>query len=365
MPLARTFVLLVLPVTLLLAPARGDVVHLTDGRTIEGETRHTPEGLEVTVKHGRVVIPHDQVKRLEIRETARQTYARLLEALAGDDLEGLLELIEHCAAHELEAEARPLLEEARLRAPDAPRLHAAYQRLDFHLEDGEWVPPEVWYPKNGYVRDRGRWLTAEQARLARASRDLRELRERREDLEREVRRAERALSEEDRALATVERRLGELEAFETALPARVAAAQETLRAREQDLAYAREQHLLARYRYQLWCRTPCGCGQVCAWELRRAALYQDLLGWSGSRVPAAERARNDALAAVQQLLRAQGELPTRMAAARLRVNEAAGKRAAAASALELARIDAEQAAAELARAEQERAAAKAAARAPR
>ncbi len=364
-PIPLLVALLVAAAPVTTTPVWADVVYLKDGRVLEGETRETPAGLEVSVKHGAVVVPHDQVARLEIRETPRQAYARLLEALQPADGGALLELIEHCAAHGLEQEARPLLAEAALRVGEdedlALRLRGAYLRLDFRQEEGEWVPPEVWYPRHGYVRDRGRWLTPAQARLVHASRDLRAQEGRRKEAQEAVDDALRAVEVARRRVQAADRHLARATAAETLLPGQIAAARETLRARESDLAFARQQALLARDRYDLWRASPCACTEAaCTWDARRVALYQDLIACNG-RVPGAEAARDQALAEVQALLQAQATLPARRAAARERVLEAEQGLSEAEARHEVTVLDLERVQDVVSRAEQERAAAKAAA----
>ena len=72
---------LVLLLTLPLV-ASADVVHLKDGGTVSGETERTPAGIRVQQGLGTVLIPHDQVLRVEELETPRQVYGRRKKLLA-------------------------------------------------------------------------------------------------------------------------------------------------------------------------------------------------------------------------------------------------------------------------------------------
>lgn len=165
---------------LLLGPglARADVVFLKDGRTIEGVVA-SAEGKSVVVSRalGAVEIPRDQVDRIERRETPEQELARRTSSLTPGDHDAALSLLRFCLSNGFDAEARTLATQLQRERPGIAGLAAAWAELDFHVVDGEWVAPEVYYPARGYERVNGRWLAPEHARLRRASRGREDARE--------------------------------------------------------------------------------------------------------------------------------------------------------------------------------------------
>lgn len=161
--------------------ASADIIFLKDGRKLEGETKWTPKGLEIRMKHGTVLVKKDQVIRVETTEMPRQEYERRLGELQPTDLEGVVELARFCIKSKFLKEARKLLlrvidetefvvqdpvdgeeppnEEKRLEAQRV-RLTAedGLGQLDFHFVEGKWLPPEEFYPARGYTKKRGKWI---------------------------------------------------------------------------------------------------------------------------------------------------------------------------------------------------------------
>lgn len=110
---------------LLLGPAaRADVVHLHNGRTIEGEVvEHTTERVAIKLPAGKISFPTSQVERVERRRTAQQEFgerARRTDMTDPDAIDGLA----------LWASARGLGEEAQ-----ALQVMASGLRLEERIEE--------------------------------------------------------------------------------------------------------------------------------------------------------------------------------------------------------------------------------------
>jgi hypothetical protein len=306
------------------APAAADMVHLKNGKTLEGVVTRTAKGVQVEQRFGTVLIPHGEVEKIELRQTPEQVLAERLAELKAGDAEGALDLASFCLEHELTKAARELaLERVLPHAPDDRRLHHLLRALDFHLERGQWLPPEVYYPRKGFVRHKGAWITHE-AMAVRVARGTEEARE--QDLKAALKRAEEAsrdLARAQQRLAWTEEEIAQVAADRARLPALRQAAEVALRAREQDLALASMRALEARRQFDGWRARHCGCAPAhgtphvssCGWESRRAWLWGELS--RAQRLERDARAGRDAAAnEVQRLLHEEARLADREAAAR-------------------------------------------------
>lgn len=333
-PRARSLILTFALATL--AAARADVVTLKNGRTIEGVVQEDGDSLVVVRRLGAVRVPREDVASVEVRETPEQELARRVLALQPGDHAAALDLGRFCVAHEFTDEARSLARHVQREAPATDGLAGLWDALDFHRIDGEWVAPEVYYPANGWEKVAGRWTPPEEVRVLRASRARRDA-ERALDLARAgASRVERASLDAERALERARGDVDRLEASGPALEAARVAADAELRAREQDLRYAEDAAREARLRYDGWIVVPRGADD-CDWETRRVLL------WSGySRrdrdVDAARRARDAALARMQQVAADAVRLPERLAAARADLRRVEVDTAATTDALAAARL---------------------------
>jgi hypothetical protein len=316
--------------------ARADVVKLKDGRTIEGVVEQDGDSLVVVRRLGAVRVPREDVASVEVRETPEQELARRVLALQPGDHAAALDLARFCANHEFTDEARSLARHVQREAPAIDGLAALWDALDFHQVDGEWVAPEVYYPANGWEKLSGRWTPPEEVRVFRASRGRRDAERALEVARADAARVERGSRDAERGLERARLEVDNLEAAGPALEAARVAADAALRAREADLRYAEDAAREARLRYDGWVVLQRGADD-CAWETRRVLL------WSGySRcdrdVDAARRARDAALAHMQQVAADAVRLPERLAAARGDLRRAEADHAAAADALAAARL---------------------------
>jgi len=117
---------------------RADIVHLTNGGTLEGDVTYQDDRVVVTTKFGSVTVPREQVLRVEHVASPEERYQEKAKALGPDDAEGHYQLALWCQQQErLEEEAVKEAEAALAADPD----HAGAHEL------------------LGHVRFRGRWLT--------------------------------------------------------------------------------------------------------------------------------------------------------------------------------------------------------------
>lgn len=130
-----------LPVLLLVVlvsgPAGGDIVHLRNGRTLEGEVTYRGDEVVVKVGRGSITLKREEVLRVEHVPTPQEEYQERARALRPDDVEGHYRLALWCREQGLKAECEA---EARAVLAEAPGHEGAHRLL-------------------GHVRFRGRWVS--------------------------------------------------------------------------------------------------------------------------------------------------------------------------------------------------------------
>jgi len=139
--------------------ARADIVHLRDGRRLEG--RVLSEDDEKTVletRFGTISIARGDIKRIERKLTPREKARAEFEALDAGDRDGLLALADRCEKERFKSLASEILREALDRWPDDEEVRA---RLGFVRHEGEWVTEAEHYRLKGYVRYDRKWYAPE------------------------------------------------------------------------------------------------------------------------------------------------------------------------------------------------------------
>ncbi len=120
----RALVLALVSVLVLPALASADVIHLTNGRTMEGQVLKTKKGMiHLKVPGGRLMIPANTVKRVERRKTPQEEYAKRARRVNTSD-PAQLRTLAHWAsgrglgeqAMQLRAQAKGLELDARVSA---------------------------------------------------------------------------------------------------------------------------------------------------------------------------------------------------------------------------------------------------------
>lgn len=330
----RAAATLVLVALAALAPARADVVHLKDGRTIEGVVSDEGSTLVVVRRLGAIRIAREDVLRVEVRETPEQELARRTLALQPGDHAEALDLARFCVDQGFTEEARALAAHLQREAPGYAGLAELWAALDFHLVDGAWVAPEVYYPQNGWERVNGRWSPPEEVRVVRAARARRDAERALEGARADLARAERRAVAADGAVERARAEVTRLEAGEAALEAARGAAEAELRAREADLRYAEEAAREARLRYDGWLVVVRPGDR--SWETQRVLLWS-AYSRCDRDVDRARRARDAALQRVQQVADEAARLPVRLADAQAALRRAEADQTAAADAVRAAR----------------------------
>jgi len=137
--------------------ASADVLHLTDGKTLEGLV--TDEGSRYTVvdRDAKYVVPKSRVESVESKKSFMDEYEERLAALPVDDPEAIFEFGRWLEDHEWPTRARRAYEEVLVLDPEH---RGARRALGFKLFEGEWVGPDELNRRNGLVQwDDGRWYT--------------------------------------------------------------------------------------------------------------------------------------------------------------------------------------------------------------
>lgn len=147
------------------APARADILHLTNGAVFEGRVFATPEGYRVVTENGTVTIAREKVARHEKAPLPAEAYVRRAAATDPADADANYALALWCRQHDLEEEAAEHFTRVFAVAPD----HAAARRAAGYVRDGEaWISREEHLRRQGYLPVGGRWLPAAEARKIRA-----------------------------------------------------------------------------------------------------------------------------------------------------------------------------------------------------
>lgn len=156
--------------------AHADVVHLRDGRTLEGSVIRGKDHLIVRRKLGSVHVQLSDVVRIEETTDRWDELERLRADLASGNAEERYRFGAWCRDHEFKEEAqRAFLSVLRLDL-DHPGARAA---LGYVLHEGVWLTLGDKKRLEGLVEFEGAWVTpAEQQRLAAAKQEqIRQARE--------------------------------------------------------------------------------------------------------------------------------------------------------------------------------------------
>ena len=158
-------------VAFLAVPATADVVHLTNGKTLEGKVTESAGSVVVELPGGKITLPREEVARIERKETLEDVYRARRAELAEDDVEGLFRLALWLREEGWEKKAR---EEFAAVVKLDPDHRGAHYGLGHVRYDDRWMTEDEAMEAQGYVRHEGRWVTAEEKALLARDRDYRE-----------------------------------------------------------------------------------------------------------------------------------------------------------------------------------------------
>ncbi len=133
------FAILVGLLLLALAPASADVIHLSDGRKLEGEiVKETEDSIILKMQYGTLTIERDEIQEIERRVTPWQEYARKAALLANSDAKGHFELALWCKEKGLRKEMTAELKKVIAALPD----HEEARKLLGYVKSADkWVKP--------------------------------------------------------------------------------------------------------------------------------------------------------------------------------------------------------------------------------
>jgi tetratricopeptide (TPR) repeat protein len=151
----RNAVLVMLVLGLGASAVWADVVHLKDGRKLEGKVLEEGDTVKVVTRMGTVSFPKDQVVQIERVKTPADQYLEKVAAVDPKDAKAHWELAVWCKEKRLLKEMAEELNKVIEIEPDHAR---ARDELNYVKIDGEWVKA-----KRGMVYIDGEWVKPEDA----------------------------------------------------------------------------------------------------------------------------------------------------------------------------------------------------------
>jgi len=168
---------LVLAASLFALPALGDVVHLKNGGSLEGQVTVTDDGATIRLPAGEVRVSRDAIERIEKKESAFEQYLTRAAGVRDDDDEAHFKLGQWAQGAGLKAQAAEEFEKTLMLKPDHEGAHLA---LGHKKVDGAWLAE---YQGRMVKRD-GQWMTgAAAARYDALKAELEAAREKRQTAE--------------------------------------------------------------------------------------------------------------------------------------------------------------------------------------
>ena len=151
--------------------ASADIVHLKNGKKIEGEVISNSGGkVVVKTKFGTTELKEADIERIEERANPKEEYKKRLEAVADGDVDALMELYAWAKGEELKRESTEVLRKVIKADPD----HENARRLLGYVQyDGKWMTKKAAekaeakaeaerMKAQGLVQYKGEWMTPEE-----------------------------------------------------------------------------------------------------------------------------------------------------------------------------------------------------------
>ena len=157
---------LVLVLLLLLVPTMAraqDTVTKTDGAKLRGTVLlDTPEGVKIKTAGGVIMIPREEVAKVERQKDVWHELDERRVALEKDQTATAaqwLALARWCQERELWVPSIDCFHEVVKRNPDDAdaRFELGYRKVD-----GKWIPESEYFSAKGYVQHEGRWVTPQE-----------------------------------------------------------------------------------------------------------------------------------------------------------------------------------------------------------
>jgi hypothetical protein len=176
--------------------AAGDVVHLRNGNTLEGQVEKTDDGVIVNLPAGQVRITNDAIDRIEEKPSVIEQFKERAADLEPDDAEGHFALAQWAGRNHLKEEAEALYRQV---IGIDPNHAGAREALGHRLVDGKWMTEAQAMAARGLVEYNGQWMSPEAAsKLRELETQLEVAREERKAAEAELERAEKELEYAER-----------------------------------------------------------------------------------------------------------------------------------------------------------------------
>jgi len=161
----KSLAIVVLALAVAVAPrARADIVHLTNGKQIEGKVTHDEAAGTFTIEtpRGTVVKPASDVLRVESAPLPEADFETRFAKVPRDDLAKLAELAAWCREKRLDAQKSTV---CRAILAIDPNHEMARLELGFVVFENEWIlEKELRKKRNelGLVKHGGEWMTPEE-----------------------------------------------------------------------------------------------------------------------------------------------------------------------------------------------------------
>lgn len=179
---------IVLGAALSALPALGDVVHLKNGGTLEGQVTVTQDGAVIKLPVGEIRVSNDAIARIEKKETPLDQYYKRAAAIKEDDAEAHYQLGLWAQGAGLKPLAKDEFAKTLALKPDHDGAHAA---LGHKKVDGKWLTEDQEMQAKGLVKRDGQWMTpAAAAKIDALKAELEAAREKRVAAEDELKKAQ-------------------------------------------------------------------------------------------------------------------------------------------------------------------------------
>lgn len=149
----RISVATLLAMLLALSAARGDIVHLDDGTTLEGEVTEEGDTIRVRMGHTSVTVQRSRVLKIEKKKSPREIYHERA-ASAPNTADAHYQLALWCQKKKLYRDMRRELE----KVIEIDTNHeGAHKRLGHVQVDGTWMTKDEAKRAQGWEKINGRW----------------------------------------------------------------------------------------------------------------------------------------------------------------------------------------------------------------
>ena len=169
--MARHIVLTLVGLALMVSPALGDDIHLTNGGTLEGKARRVGDEVIVTTGSGEVRFPAKDVLKIVPGKTRMDEYEERAANVDAKDADALVALGDWCQEKRLTKQAKEHWR-AALRLDGEQK--DARERLGFIKYQDRWVTGDEYRRLRGFVKVHGEWVHKDE--LARRERQQEERR---------------------------------------------------------------------------------------------------------------------------------------------------------------------------------------------